>query len=107
MSENINRLNDALLQVNSAYKEAVERGDAEEASRLAGQINTLGTEITRLRAVKDPAAMAAEADEMANATARDVVKAFPSSVIRVCEQSKIQPRWPQRRTRWQMLPPET
>ena len=82
MSESINRLNDALLQVNSAYKQAVERGDAEEASRLAGQINTLGTEITRLRAVKDPAAMAAEADEMANATARDVVKAFPSSVIR-------------------------
>jgi hypothetical protein len=82
MSENINRLNDALLQVNSAYKQAVEDGNAEEASRLAGQINTLGTEITRLRAVKDPAAMAAEADEMANATARDVVKAFPSSVIR-------------------------
>lgn len=82
MSENINRLNDALLQVNSAYKQAVESGDAEEASRLAGQINTLGTEITRLRAVKDPAAMAAEADEMANATARDVAKAFPSSVIR-------------------------
>lgn len=82
MSENINRLNDALLQVNSAYKQAVESGDAEEASRLAGQINTLGTEITRLRAVKDPAAMAAEADEMANATARDVAKAFPSSLIR-------------------------
>ena len=82
MSENINRLNDALLQVNSAYKQAVEDGNAEEASRLAGQINTLGTEITRLRAVKDPAAMAAEADEMANATARDVAKAFPSSVIR-------------------------
>ena len=82
MADNIQKLNEALLSVNSAYKNAIDAGNAEEANRLAGQINTLGTEITRLRAVRDPEAMAVEAEEMASSTARDVAKAFPSAFMR-------------------------
>ena len=82
MSDTIDQLANALRAVNEKYIAAVNAGNAEDASKLAGQVNTLGTEITRLRAVEDPVAMAAEADAMANATARDVIKAGPSALIR-------------------------
>ena len=82
MSEMINQLTDALISANDDYAAAIDAGNAAAASKFAAQVNTLGGEITRLRALADPEGMAAEIDAMANGTARDVLMSAPSSLMR-------------------------
>tara|TARA_R110001606_G_scaffold157222_1_gene300222 strand:- start:326 stop:2143 length:1818 start_codon:yes stop_codon:yes gene_type:complete len=82
MSEMINQLTDALISANDDYAAAIDAGNAAAANKFAAQVNTLGGEITRLRALADPEGMAAEVDAMANGTARDVLMSAPSSLMR-------------------------